>query len=501
MTDSNYVLEMLNIVKTFPGVRALDNMSLRVRPGTVHALVGENGAGKSTLMKILSGQYAIDEGRIFFQGRELHPQNAADALNAGISMIHQELSPINDMTIAENVFLGREPMRAGGWMVDFPKMYRDTERLFDKLGVTYNPRARMGTLSVAGMQLVEIAKAISREASLIIMDEPTSAITETEVEILFRQINELRSNGVAIVYITHKMDEIFAIADDITIIRDGSFISTGAVADFDSQKLISMMVGRTITEIFPKTAVPIGKEIIRLENLSGKGFSDVSFTVRAGEIVGLAGLVGAGRTEIARAIFGLDAARSGKIFVEGEEVHIGTVRDSIRRGIAMISEDRKQEGLVLQRSVKENTSLAYLKQFSSRLKIDGKTERERVREMIQLLQVKTSSMDTQVSTLSGGNQQKVVIAKWILGDVKVLILDEPTRGIDVGSKSEIHRLMGRLAQQGMAIIMISSELPEVLGMSDRIVVMHEGRMKGIIAREEATQETIMHMAVSEPTAS
>ncbi len=495
-SEARYILEMRDIVKTFPGVRALDGMSIRVRPGTVHALVGENGAGKSTLMKILSGEYAIDSGCIFYDGHELHTQNAADALNAGISMIHQELSPVADMTIAENVYLGREPMRGGGWMVDFPKMYRDTEQLFEKIGVKYNPRSRMGTLSVAGMQLVEIAKAISRDASLIIMDEPTSAITETEVELLFKQINELRTNGVAIIYITHKMDEIFTIADDITIMRDGAFIASGPASDFDGQKLISLMVGRTITEIFPKITVPLGEEVLRVEELCGPGFRDVSFSVRAGEIVGLAGLVGAGRTEVARTLFGLAPAYSGKIFIDGEEVSIRKVRDSIRRGVAMISEDRKQEGLILQRSVKENTSLAYLKDFTSGPMIDGKSERRKVNEMIDLLQVKTSTMNTHVGTLSGGNQQKVVIAKWILGNVKVLILDEPTRGIDVGSKSEIHRLMGQLAEQGLAIVMISSELPEVLGMSDRIVVMHEGAMKGILSREEATQESIMHLAVN-----
>ena len=492
----DHVLEMHDIVKTFPGVCALDNMSIRVRPGTVHALVGENGAGKSTLMKVLSGEHRIDAGRIVFQGRELHSQNAADSLNAGISMIHQELNPVRDMTIAENVFLGREPMRGGGWFVDFPRLYRDAADLFRRLGIRYNPRAAMGSLSVAGMQLVEIAKAISRNASLIIMDEPTSAITETEVGVLFRQIAELKERGVAIIYITHKMDEIFSIADDITVMRDGAFIAAGPASDFDQERVISLMVGRTIKEIFPKVEVPVGGEVLRVENLSGKGFADVSFTVHAGEILGLAGLVGAGRTEVARALFGLEAARSGRIFIDGEEVVIRRVTDSIRRGVAMISEDRKQEGLILQRSVKENTSLAYLKKFSARFIIDGRSERERVRELVDLLQVKTSTLDTAVGTLSGGNQQKVVIAKWILGDVRVLILDEPTRGIDVGSKSEIHRLMGRLAARGIAIVMISSELPEILGMSDRIVVMHEGRMKGILPRAEATQESIMSLAIA-----
>ncbi len=491
-----YALEMSGIVKEFPGVRALDDMSIRVRPGTVHALVGENGAGKSTLMKILSGAHSIDAGRIVFNGRELHSQNAADALNAGISMIHQELSPIRDMSIAENVFLGREPVKAGGLFVDFEKMYRETQGLFNRMGIRFNPRSKMRTLSIAGMQLVEIAKAISRDAALVIMDEPTSSLTDTEAGVLFGQIAELKAKGVAIIYITHKMDEIFTISDDITVIRDGKWIADGPASGFDRERLVSLMVGRTITEIFPKRSVPVGPEVLRLENLGGTGFKDVSFAVHAGEIVGLAGLVGAGRTEIARAVFGLDAATSGKIFIGGSEVAIRRVSDSIRRGVAMISEDRKEEGLVLQRSVKENVSLAYLKKFTSGRIIDNAAERRRVRELIDLLRVKVRSMDTPVGTLSGGNQQKVVIAKWILGDVKLLILDEPTRGIDVGSKSEIHALMGELAGRGLAILMISSELPEILGMSDRIVVMHEGRMKGELQRDVATQEAIMHMAVS-----
>ncbi|MDR1613889.1 MAG: sugar ABC transporter ATP-binding protein [Planctomycetota bacterium] len=494
--NDGYVLEMSGIIKEFPGVKALDNMSIKVRPGTVHVLVGENGAGKSTLMKVLSGAYSIDAGRIVFNGRELHDQNTADALNAGISMIHQELSPIRDMTIAENVFLGREPMKMRGFFIDFDALYRNTRDLFGHLGIKYDPGAKMRTLSVAGMQLVEIAKAISRDASLIIMDEPTSALTENEVEVLFRQIAELKTRGVAIIYITHKMDEIFTIADEITVIRDGEWIASGPAADFDQERLVSLMVGRTITDIFPKQTVPVGREVLRVENLGGKGFEGVSFSVRAGEIVGLAGLVGAGRTEIARAVFGLDAPSSGKVFIDGEEVAIRRVRDSIRRGVAMISEDRKEEGLVLQRSVRENVSLVYLGQFVSGPLIDGAAERRRVEELIETLRVKVASMDAEVSTLSGGNQQKVVIAKWILGDVKVLILDEPTRGIDIGAKSEIHRLMGNLAARGMALIMISSELPEILGMSDRIVVMHEGKKKGELVRRDATPEAIMHMAVS-----
>ncbi len=495
-SGEHYVLEMKDIVKTFPGVKALDGMTLRVRPGTVHCLVGENGAGKSTLMKVLSGAYTVDSGEILFHGKPLHGQNTRDTLGMGIAMIHQELSPVAEMTLAENVFLGREPSRSGRsgrFFVNFKDMYARTAELFDRIGLAYDPRAKMSSLSVAGMQQVEIAKAISRNASLILMDEPTSAITDKEVAMLFRQIAELKADGVAIVYITHKMDEIFAIADDVTVIRDGKWIASGPASDFDNDKIISLMVGRTITEVFPKVTVPIGDEVLRVKGLGGRAFSGVDFCVREGEILGLAGLVGAGRTEVARALFGLDPYE-GEIFLHSRPVTIRSVRDAIAHGIAMVSEDRKGEGLVLGRSVRENTSLANLPMFAPGLFLDKRREGEVVRDMIDLLRIKTSSMNTAVGDLSGGNQQKVVISKWVMGDVKLLILDEPTRGVDVGAKSEIHRLMCELASRKMAIIMISSELPEILGMSDRIIVMHEGVMRGELPRDRATQESIMELA-------
>ncbi|MCC8179733.1 MAG: sugar ABC transporter ATP-binding protein, partial [Planctomycetes bacterium] len=396
-TENDYVLVMDNISKSFPGVKALDKMNLRVRPGTVHALVGENGAGKSTLMKVLSGAYTIDEGKILFKGKELHGQSTQDTLDMGISMIHQELSPVKEMTLAENVYLGREPSptgRSGRYFVNFKKMYQDARELFDKIGLPYDPRAKMSTLSIAGMQQIEIAKAISRNASLILMDEPTSALTDKEVDMLFRQIRELKASGVAIVYITHKMDEIFAISDDVTVIRDGKWIATGAAEEFDQDRIISLMVGRTITEVFPKVEVALGDEILSVKNLCGKGFNNVNFTLREGEILGLAGLVGAGRTEVARALFGLVPYESGEVFVEQKPVTIRSVQDAIRLGIAMVSEDRKQEGLVLGRSVKENTSLANLNKFAPGLLLDGKREAEVVADMIDLLRVKTTSMNT-----------------------------------------------------------------------------------------------------------
>lgn len=496
---ADFVLEMRSITKAFPGVLALDGMNLKVRPGTVHVLVGENGAGKSTLMKILSGVYTIDGGEIFFQGGKLDHQSTADALGAGISMIHQELSPVLDMTIAENIFLGREPTKAEkgpfSRFVDFRKLNEDTQVLLDRVGLKYKPDTKMRELSVAGMQLIEIVKAISRNASLVIMDEPTSAISDTEVAMLFRQIADLKAAGVAIIYITHKMDEIFQIADDITVMRDGQFVAAGPASDYNEGKLIGQMVGRTITSIFPKEEVEIGKEVLAVRGLRRDGvFRDVSFTVRAGEIVGLAGLIGAGRTEVSRVIFGLDRADGGEIVLNGENLTLRSPTDAITRGIAMVSEDRKAEGLVLCRSVLENISLANLGKFAPGPFVNAAAEEKAAQEMIKMLQIKTPNSAMIVENLSGGNQQKIVIAKWLLRDLKLLILDEPTRGIDVGSKSEIHKLMTQFARQGLAIIMISSELPEILGMSDRVVVMSEGRVAGELTRSEANQESIMRLA-------
>lgn len=490
---SNYVLEMKSITKSFPGVLALDKVSLKVRAGTVHVLVGENGAGKSTLMKVLSGEHQIDAGEIYFKGVKLDSQDTKAALEMGISMIHQELSPVLDMTIAENIYLGREPMK--GMFVDFGQMFEETRKLFERLGLKYNPRMRMRELSIAAMQLIEITKSISRGASLVIMDEPTSAIADAEVAMLFRQIRDLKSHGVAIIYITHKMDEIFQIADDITIIRDGQYVDSNVASAYDENKLIAAMVGRTISNIFPKEEVPIGEPVLELRNLTRYGvFENVSFTVRRGEILGLAGLIGAGRTEVARAIFGLDAIDEGEIYLEGKPLKAANPSQAIAQGIAMVSEDRKAEGLVLCRSVQENISLANLQKFAPGLLIDTKREDAEAERMRLMLKIKTATLDTVAESLSGGNQQKIVLAKWLLGELKVLILDEPTRGIDVGSKSEIHRLMSQFARQGLAIIMISSELPEILGMSDRIMVMHEGHVTGEVPRHEASQERIMTLA-------
>jgi inositol transport system ATP-binding protein len=488
-----YLLSLKNITKHFPGVRALDNVELNVRRGTVHALMGENGAGKSTLMKCVIGIYRPDSGSMTFKGEELKVINTHYALSRGISMIHQELSPIPHMTVAENIFLGREPTT---WyrLVDMKKMNRRARELLDRLGIRLKPETKMVDLSIADIQLVEIAKAISYDSDLIIMDEPTSAITEVEVEGLFRIIRSLRSQGRSVIYITHKMDEVFRITDEVTVFRDGKYISTDATEKLTREMLIQRMVGRTLTEMFHKEETSIGEIALEVRNLTGRRFRDVSFQVKRGEILGVAGLMGAGRTELLEAVFGVTRPHSGEIFVNGKKAAISSPSDAIRHGFALLTEDRKLTGIFPNATVRDNMAIAntgrYLKNlFIAFRKID--TDCERMRE---LLQIKTPSIHQIIKNLSGGNQQKVLVSRWLLTEPSILILDEPTRGIDVGAKSEIHRLMTEMAKQGKTIIMISSELPEILGMSDRIMVMHEGDKVGEIRREEATQEKILHMA-------
>lgn len=498
MANSEYVLEMRGVVKVFPGVRALDGVNLKVRAGKVHVICGENGAGKSTLMKIINGTYIADEGEMFFKGQPIGARTVEDTIKLGIAMIYQELNPVLDMTIAENVYLGREPMK--GPFVDYARLYSDTQTLLDRLDIPYNAHQKMRELSIAGHQLVEIAKAISMNAQVIIMDEPSSAIADAEIEVLFKQIFMLREQGVAILYITHKMDEIFRIADEITIIRDGQWIESGPASDYDAGKLVARMVGREITNVFPKEEdIPIGEVVFEVKNLTqdkadGGRFENISFQLRKGEILGFSGLVGAGRSELMRAIFGLDPYSSGEVYLNGEKLNIRHTSDAVKAGIAMVSEDRKGYGLVLGRSIHDNVSLVNLDKFTHKGMVSDKEIDASTEEMVQLLQIKIANQNVEAATLSGGNQQKVVLAKWLIGDVKVMILDEPTRGIDVGAKSEIHKLMCKFARQGMAIIMISSELPEVLGMSDRVVVMQEGRINGILDRADATQESVMTLA-------
>ncbi|RKX89894.1 MAG: D-xylose ABC transporter ATP-binding protein [Spirochaetes bacterium] len=493
-----YLLEMEHIRKEFPGVLALNEVSLRVRSGTVHALMGENGAGKSTLMKVLLGIYRPEDGSIRFDGVTHEVMDIRKSLQYGISMIHQELSPIPYMTVAENIFLGREPVRGKTGWVKSKVQIQQTQELFDELDIDIDPSAKMVDLSIANMQMVEIATAISYNSKLIIMDEPTSAITEKEVAHLFRMINNLRDKGVAIIYITHKMDEVFQISDEVTILRDGTFVDSKLSSKIDKNGLISMMVGRELTDFFPKIDVEITDIKLEVRNLTLPGkFENVSFNVRRGEILGIAGLMGSGRTEVVESIFGIYPPASGQILIDDKEIKIKQPMDAIAAGMGLLTEDRKLSGLFLPLSVMDNMVYSSIGNFMGRIGLDFKRMSEECEKQRRALDVKTPSLAQKVVNLSGGNQQKVLIARWLLTEPDILFLDEPTRGIDVGAKSEIHKLMGKLAESGKAIIMVSSEMPEILGMSDRIVVMHEGEKAGELSREDATQERILQLAAGE----
>jgi len=489
------VLEMTGIAKTYPGVRALSGVDFRVMPGEVHALVGENGAGKSTLMKILAGAETRDSGSITIAGAQAHIASPHEAMSLGISIIYQEFNLVPYMNAAENIFLGREPVGVVAGMVDFRRMYAEAQRIIDELGVRLDVRVPVNHLSVAQQQMVEIAKATSRRSRIIAMDEPSATLTDHELENLFALIRRLKAEGVGIIYISHRLEEVFDIADRVTVLRDGELVATKAVSETDREDMIRMMVGRELTDIIPKQKAEPGDVAIEVRGLTrGNILRDISFSVRKGEVLGLAGLVGAGRTEVARALFGADTIDSGEILLDGRPVKLRSPRQAIDLGIGLVTEDRKSLGLVLGMAVRENISLANLGELSRAGFVSPAKDREVANQYISDLLIKTPSPEQAVENLSGGNQQKVVLAKWLFTKSRVLIFDEPTRGIDVGAKTEIYHLMNRLAAQGVAIIMISSELPEVLGMSDRIIVMHEGRIAGELSREEATQEKIMSLA-------
>lgn len=492
---SDYVLEMRNIVKIFPGVKALDGVNLQLRAGRVHSLMGENGAGKSTLMKCIIGIHPPTSGEIIYKGKTVNITNTNKALQMGISMIHQELSPVLHRTIMENIWLGREPKK--GIFVDHKKMYAMTKELLVDLGLDLDPKEKMANLTVAKMQMIEIAKAVSYNSEVVIMDEPTSALTDREVDHLFRIIDKLKSEGTAIVYISHKMDEIFQISDDITVLRDGQYVATHEASELDTNSLISLMVGRELDEMFPKIKCEIGEERLRVDHLTVDGvFQDVSFSVRKGEILGIAGLVGAGRTEVIETIFGIRKKTSGSIKIEGKEVDIKSPEIAIKNKLALLTEDRRQTGIFPMLSVKDNMVIANMSDYISAGMVQHKKIIEDCSEYKDKIRIKTPSLNQQIQNLSGGNQQKVLVARWLLTGPDILILDEPTRGIDVGAKSEIHSLITELAGQGKSIIMISSELPEILGMSDTVVVMHEGKVTGVLDREEANQERIMQYATN-----
>jgi ABC-type sugar transport system ATPase subunit len=493
MSEQECLLKVQNVSKSFPGVRALDNISFRVSKGSVHALVGENGAGKSTLMKILLGLYHPDTGKIYFNGEKKHFYHPKDALNAGIAMIHQELSCARELTVAQNIFLAKELTLKHTQFLDKKRMIEQSYELLQRIGIdNIDPNTKIKDLSVAKQQMCEIAKAISYNAALILMDEPTAAIPSNDVLTLFEIIRALKKEGKTIIYVTHKLEEIFEIADKVSVFRNGMHVDTIDTSATNKDALIQMMVGRDIVDLYAKEKANIGDVVLQVENLScSKKFDNVSFTLKKGEILGVAGLVGAGRSEIMETLFGIRQKKTGKIFISGKEVNIRSPRDAIKNGLAFLTEDRKNSGCFLPLSVRINTYIASIKQHSGRLFVRRKKTVESTKQMIDALSIKVSSMEDQINNLSGGNQQKVLVARWLLTEPEILIVDEPTRGIDVGAKAEVHRLLVNLALKGKAIIMISSEMSEILAMSDRIMTVSSGRVTGFIDAKEATQEKIL----------
>jgi methyl-galactoside transport system ATP-binding protein/inositol transport system ATP-binding protein len=493
---SDYLLEMKNIKKNFPGVLALKGVDLHVRHGEIHALMGENGAGKSTLMKCIAGIYKPTDGEIIFDGEKQEPYTPSEALSKGISMIHQELSPVLHRPIAENVWLGREPLTKFG-LIDHKKMYDMTREVLKEIELDEEPGSLMASLTVAKMQMVEIAKAVSYNSKLIIMDEPTSSLTEKEIKQLFAIMRRLKSQGKSIIFISHKLDEIYEIADRITVYRDGDYIGSENAAGLKVDKLINMMVGRDVTEMLPKTPCPIGDVKLEIKNFTNrKYFRDISFTLRRGEILGIAGLVGAGRSEVVEAIFGMRPRLSGEVFVDGKKVDIKSPADAIKNGMAWLTEDRRHSGIFPMLAVQLNIAIAVIPKFLNKVGLIREASlKQSCNDFVKKIQVKTPSLEQKVENLSGGNQQKVLVARWLMTNPEILFIDEPTRGIDVGTKAEIHRLISSLAGEGKSIVMVSSELPEIMGMSDRIMIMHQGKITGIVENtKELTQEELMSYA-------
>ncbi|MGL4484093.1 MAG: sugar ABC transporter ATP-binding protein [Anaerovoracaceae bacterium] len=493
MEKNEYILQMKDIVKTFPGVKALKGVNLDVRYGEIHALMGENGAGKSTIMKCLIGIHPQTSGDIYFEGKKLGHYTTSEALAMGISMIHQELNPVEHRPIMENIWLGREPKNKLGF-VDHKKMYEDSKEILKIIELDEDPRTEMSRLTVAKMQMIEIAKAISYDAKLIIMDEPTSALTNTECEQLFKIMRKLKKEGKSIIYISHKLDEIYKVTDRVSVFRDGEYIGTEDTDKLSIDQMIKMMVGREVDEMFPKINCPIGEAKMVVKGLTGLAFDDISFEVRKGEILGLAGLVGAGRTEIMETIFGIRHKVAGEIFIDGKAVIINNPRDAVKNHMALLTEDRRLDGIFPQLNVEINMAFANIKKYIGKLKLLNFVKmKEDALQYVDALSIKTPSIFQRMENLSGGNQQKVLLARWLLTAPDILILDEPTRGIDVGAKAEIHKLITKLAGDGKAIIMISSELPEVMGMSDRIMVVHEGKIAKVLDNsKDLTQDEIMH---------
>lgn len=499
--DDAILLRMENISKAFPGVQALLDVTFEVRASEIHGLIGENGAGKSTLMKILTGVYEKDSGHLYIRGEPVEIRGPHHAQELGITIIYQEFNLMPNLTVAENVFIGREPNRFR--FIRWGDLHRQTQELMDLLDIHLSPKETVRDLSVAEQQMVEIAKALSIQARIIIMDEPTSALTDTEVDSLFRIMRSLKEQGLGVIFISHRLEEVFEICDRITVLRDGENVGTRNTDDVTEDEVISMMVGRVLGDLFQKEArEPAEGIVLDVRNVTRTGtvldphaiaLDNISFTLRQGEILGLAGLIGSGRTDLARAIFGADPMDRGEIYIDGRRVEINSPEDAIRHGIGFVPEDRKTQALILGMAVRKNISLPKLGDLTTYGFVNGAEEEQVVRHYVDTLQIRTPSLDQQVMYLSGGNQQKVVIAKWLALQPKILIMDEPTRGIDVGAKAEVHGLMNELAQQGVGIIMISSELPEILGMSDRILCMRQGRVVGVLDRDEATAELVMRL--------
>ncbi len=486
------LIELADIRKSYYGVEVLHSVNFTLRAGTVHALMGENGAGKSTLVKIIAGIHRSDSGVIKIEGKAVDIESPLKARELGIAMIHQELSPVYEMSVAENIYLGREPCKMG--FIDYRRMYRQTAELLDALNISINPKAKMKSLRVADQQMVEIAKAISQNARIVIMDEPTSAITDHEVESLLRMIDDMKARGTGIVYISHKLDEIFRVADDITVLRDGNYVNTWASKEVDSGALIRSMVGRELTAQYPKVEVPVGEAVLEVKKLSrADEYEDISFTLHKGEILGFVGLVGSGRTELMHTLFGMSQADSGEILLNGKQVCFKRPQEAIANGLAYVTEDRKREGLVMPMSVHHNVTLSSLREFTQAGLLRGRKETAAVKEQVDGLNIKIANPQQPVKSLSGGNQQKVVLAKWMITAPNIMIFDEPTRGIDVGAKAEIYRIMCEYVAQGNAIIMVSSEMPEAMGMSDRIIVLSNHKCSGEISRNEFSQEAIVQM--------
>ena len=491
---TEYILELKNMTKCFSGVEVLHEVSFSLRSGEVHALLGENGAGKSTLVKVMTGVHQPDKGEMYLDGKHVRFSDTRESRRAGIAAIYQELSLFPDLDVAENIFVGRQPTTMGG-RIDWRKLYADAEKLLLSLGVHLDLKQKARSLSIAQQQMVEIARAFSINARILIMDEPTSSLTLNEVADLFRLVRRLRDEGTAIVFISHRLEELFELADCVTVMRDGSYVDTRPIKDVTRDDLIRLMVGRTITDLFPKQDVKTGEVMLKVENLARAGsFQDVNFELRRGEILGMAGLVGAGRTNVARAIFGVEPATAGRIQIEGREVAITSPQQAIRLGLAYVPEDRQLHGLIPAMPITANISLPMLFKYAQHGWLQDKVERKAAYDAALQMEVRANSIWQMARELSGGNQQKIVLAKWLSTKPKILILDEPTRGIDVGTKAAVHALMSKLAAEGMAILMISSELPEILGMSDRVIVMHEGHVTGHFTRAEATQEKILSAA-------